>query len=377
MAVEVNSEVIDSRDVTDEYSDLVARLRNQTATEAALLRLLDRAESVEDALEVRKSLTQVQEEVKRLQGRIKLLEQTSAFSLVRVTLELKPLEMVVEDVPDKTTGVGESVRFRAFFKPPEDIEDFRYTWDFGDGTRLEGTQTAPTEEKDTRVTATVTHRYRDEEDSPFIVQFEIAGTGEAGAAEGETTLMVNVTRVLEIVVFAGENIVIEEGEQVEFAGSFTRPEGVGDVEFTWDFGDGVGVAKGTLEAGVTNGVATHTYKDHRPFPYAATLTITAESEAGKVEGASSVRVLVTESEGWVIAGWNAADQGKTAVRALSGVGQVALSALIWVAILSPAWLPIGAAGIWVGRSLRRRRRRRKLDSSGNAAEAASETAGEQ
>ena len=39
MAVEVKAEVSDSRDVTDEYFDLRARLDNQKATEEALLKL--------------------------------------------------------------------------------------------------------------------------------------------------------------------------------------------------------------------------------------------------------------------------------------------------------------------------------------------------
>ena len=178
MAVEVKAEVSDSRDVTDEYFDLRARLDNQEATEEALLKLLGRAETVEAALKVQQTLTGVQEEVERLQGKIKLLEETSAFSLVSVNLELEPVDMAVEEIADKTTGVGERVRFRAFFKPPEGIEDFSYTWDFGDGESIRGHQTAPTEKEDTRVAATVTHRYRDEEDSPYIVQFEIQGSGE-------------------------------------------------------------------------------------------------------------------------------------------------------------------------------------------------------
>ena len=84
MAVEVKAEVSDSRDVTDEYFDLRARLDNQEATEEALLKLLGRAETVEAALKVQQTLTGVQEEVERLQGKIKLLEETSAFSLVSV-----------------------------------------------------------------------------------------------------------------------------------------------------------------------------------------------------------------------------------------------------------------------------------------------------
>ena len=356
MAVEVKAEVSDSRDVTDEYFDLRARLDNQKATEEALLKLLGRAETVEAALKVQQTLTGVQEEVERLQGKIKLLEETSAFSLVSVNLELEPVDMAVEEIADKTTGVGERVRFRAFFKPPEGIEDFSYTWDFGDGESIRGHQTAPTEKEDTRVTATVTHRYRDEEDSPYIVQFEIQGSGEAGAAEGDTTLMVEVTRIPDIVVFAGESIAVDEGEEVEFSGSFTRPPGLNEVEYRWDFGDGSEPATGMLGVGITTAVATHVYEHHRPFSYQATLTITAESEAGTVEDSSSLDVRVREMPGWVITGLSFSDQGKTAVRTLSAVGQGALIGVIWVAILSPAWLVGGGGGYWLIRRYKGRRR---------------------
>jgi hypothetical protein len=363
MAVEVKAEVSDSRDVTDEYFDLRARLDNQKATEEALLKLLGRAETVEAALKVQQTLTGVQEEVERLQGRINLLEETSAFSLVSVNLELEPVDMAVEEIADKTTGVGERVRFRAFFKPPEGIEDFSYTWDFGDGESIRGHQTAPTEKEDTRVTATVTHRYRDEEDSPYIVQFEIQGSGEAGAAEGDTTLMAKVTRIPDIVVFAGESIAVDEGEEVEFSGSFTRPPGLNEVEYRWDFGDGSEPATGMLGVGITTAVATHVYEHHRPFSYQATLTITAESEAGTVEDSSSLDVRVREMPGWVITGLSFSDQGKTAVRTLSAVGQGALIGVIWVAILSPAWLVVGGGGYWL---IRRYEGRRRSTSAGSS-----------
>ena len=363
MAVEVKAEVSDSRDVTDEYFDLRARLDNQEATEEALLKLLGRAETVEAALKVQQTLTGVQEEVERLQGKIKLLEETSAFSLVSVNLELEPVDMAVEEIADKTTGVGERVRFRAFFKPPEGIEDFSYTWDFGDGESIRGRQTAPTEKEDTRVAATVTHRYRDEEDSPYIVQFEIQGSGEAGAAEGDTTLMVEVTRIPDIVVFAGESIAVDEGEEVEFSGSFTRPPGLNEVEYRWDFGDGSEPATGMLGVEITTAVATHVYEHHRPFSYQATLTITAESEAGTVEDSSSLDVRVREMPGWVITGLSFSDQGKTAVRTLSAVGQGALIGVIWVAILSPAWLVVGGGGYWL---IRRYKGRRRSTSAGSS-----------
>ena len=81
MAEEVESEISTSEDVTDEYVDIQSRLTNQQATESALLRLLDRAETVEEALNVQRELSKVQQEIERMEGRIKFLEETSAFSL--------------------------------------------------------------------------------------------------------------------------------------------------------------------------------------------------------------------------------------------------------------------------------------------------------
>ena len=356
MAVDVESEVTTSKDVTDEYVDTTARLGNLQATEGALLKLLERAESVEDALKVQESLTRTQGEIEQLKGRIKYLEETAAYSLVNVTLELEPAEMPVDAGADQTSGVGEDVRFRAYFKPPEGIDEYTFEWDFGDGSGIvTSNRTAPTGEEDTRVTATMTHSYRDEKDSPFIARIEMKGTGESGIAEGEDILIVSVTKIPSVEVFAGEGVVVEEGEEVEFQGSFTRPAGLSEVEYHWDFGDGTPAATGKLDEGVSNAVATHVYEHFRPFPYTATLTITAESDAGEVENTSSVSVRVTEAAGWVVGGWSVSDIGKTAVRTLSAVGQGIGTLLIWLGIFSPIWIIGGLAGVMGFRRYRRRK----------------------
>jgi hypothetical protein len=363
IAVEVESEVSSSEDVTDEYVDTQARLNNQKATEAALLKLLERAEKVEEALKVQQSLTQVQEQIERHEGRIKFLEQTSAFSLISVVLRLEPAEMTVDAGADVTAGVGNPIRFRAFFKPPDEFDRYVFTWDFGDGSRpVTSDRTAPTGDEGTRVTATVTHAYGDERDSPFFAEVKITGTGEAGVVEGEDLVVATVTKIPNIEVFAGRSVTVEQGREVEFAGSFTRPEGVTGVTFKWDFGDGSAPATGDVAEGATNAVATHVYPDHRPFPFSATLTITAESDAGTVEGSNSASVQVTESEGWVIAGWSLADQGKTAVRALSAVGQAAVTGLLWLGIFSPV-LVVAAAVVVVARRRVRIRRRTRGDNA--------------
>ena len=349
-----------SRDVTDEYVDLTARLTNQEVTEGVLVRLFDKAEKVEDALKVQTELTRVQGEIERLKGRIQFLEQTSAFSLVNVSVRLAPIDMSVDAGADQTFSVGQFARFRATFRPPEDTEKFVFTWDFGDGTPpVTSDRTAPTPEEGTRVTATVTHVYGDDRDSPYIVEVKMTGTGESGVAEGEDTLVATVTKIPTIEVFAGGDRVEEEDNEVEFVGSFTRPEGLRELRFKWEFGDGTAPVTGSLNDNLTQASVIHAYADHRPFSYTARLTITAQSDSGEVEASDTINVLVTESEGWAISGWSASDTGKTAVWALSGVGIGLAYFFIFTAILSPVWIGAGVLGIFL-----RRRSRRRSSSSG-------------
>lgn len=359
MAVEVDSETSTSRDVTDEYVDIQSRLTSLQATEGALLKLLERAETVEEALNVQRELARLQADIESMLGRIKLLEETAAFSLISVHLRLAPVEMSVDAGEDRTFSVRQFARFRATFQPPEDIEDFFFTWDFGDGTPpVSGRGSAPTTEEGTRFTAVISHAYEDDRDSPYIVEVKITGTGDGGVTEGTDTFIATVTRLPTIEVFAGDSVSVEEGEDVEFEGSFTRPEGLTDMQYTWDFGDGSSPVVTTPEAGVTKAVASHVYADNRPFPYTATLTIKAQSEAGEIEASGDIGVFVTESKGLVVSGWSAGDTGKLATRTLSGVAIGLGTLLIWLAIFSPLWLVFGGGGMYLVRRARRNRRAR-------------------
>jgi hypothetical protein len=353
LAEEVESENTSSRDVTDQYVDLTARLRNQQATETALLGLLNRAETVEEALNVQKELSKVGEEIERLQGQIKLIEETSAFSLVNVSLRRAPGDMTVDAGEDIAGAVGEPMRFKASFMPPEDAEDFLVTWDFGDGSEpVRINRTAPTQDEGERVTATITHRYGDDEDSPYIaeVTIESVNNGRAELVEGSDIVEVTISQLPRIEVFAGQSQMVESGETVKLSGSFTRPSELTDVSFTWDFGDGSELVEGTLAAGVTAALAEHDYSDDRPAPYRATLTVIGQSEAGEVESQSIVMIQVVEAPGYTLGGWSAGDSWKTVVRTLSGIGQVLVTIAFWVGVLSPLWLVLIGAVIWRRRS---------------------------
>jgi predicted RNase H-like nuclease (RuvC/YqgF family) len=87
LAVKVTNKSTDSQDVTEEYSDLQAQLRNLEATEAQYLELLKKAETVEDILAVQRELSNVRRQIEQIKGRIQYLERTSDMALIEVNLQ--------------------------------------------------------------------------------------------------------------------------------------------------------------------------------------------------------------------------------------------------------------------------------------------------
>jgi hypothetical protein len=90
LAVKVERESGGSQDVTEEYTDLGAQLRNLEATEQELLQLLgtvrERTGKAEDILAVYRELTQIRGQIEQLKGRMQYLERTAAMSAVTVEL---------------------------------------------------------------------------------------------------------------------------------------------------------------------------------------------------------------------------------------------------------------------------------------------------
>jgi multidrug efflux pump subunit AcrA (membrane-fusion protein) len=92
LAVNVPNERTDSQDVTEQYTDLQAQLRNLEATEAQYLEILTKAEKVEDILAVQRELSNVRGQIEQLKGRIQYLDRTSDMALINVYLQkTKPL----------------------------------------------------------------------------------------------------------------------------------------------------------------------------------------------------------------------------------------------------------------------------------------------
>lgn len=136
IAFEVVSESTSSQDVTEEYTDLNSKLKNLEVTEEQLVKLMDKAESVDEILNIQRELTQTRQQIEQIKGRMQYLEQTSETSLINVRLQQSLLD-VEFNASRARVETGERIRFESNiiggFAP------YSYEWDFGDGvTSTEG-----------------------------------------------------------------------------------------------------------------------------------------------------------------------------------------------------------------------------------------------
>jgi len=81
----LDSQRIAGEDVTEEYVDLEARLKNFQAVKDRLLAILkEKARTVTDILEVERELSRVGEQIESLQGRMKYLDRLVELATIRV-----------------------------------------------------------------------------------------------------------------------------------------------------------------------------------------------------------------------------------------------------------------------------------------------------
>lgn len=92
----VKSISVSGQDVTQEYVDLESRLKNYEAQQDVLLDLMEQSKKVSDSLEVQNELSNVQEQIEIIKGRMNYLDDLVAFSTIEVYL--------YEPEPIKTTS---------------------------------------------------------------------------------------------------------------------------------------------------------------------------------------------------------------------------------------------------------------------------------
>jgi len=101
---QVLSRSVSGQDVTEEYMDLDIRLRNLVAQEERYRQLLDKAEEVEEILQIENELNRVRTEIEQLQGRKNYLDNQINYSTITVDFR-QP-----EPISSGTPGIIKALR---------------------------------------------------------------------------------------------------------------------------------------------------------------------------------------------------------------------------------------------------------------------------
>jgi hypothetical protein len=80
------SESVLSQDITEQYTDLQSRLKNKQVEEASFLKILEQSGKIDDVLMVTQALSRTREEIEVLQGRIRLMENQTEMSSIRINI---------------------------------------------------------------------------------------------------------------------------------------------------------------------------------------------------------------------------------------------------------------------------------------------------
>jgi len=94
LAVSVDRESVEAHDVTREYIDLDARLRNAQAEEMQYLQILKRATTIKDTLDVTEKLSDARGRIEQMQGEMKFLTSQIDLSTLEVSLHADADETV-------------------------------------------------------------------------------------------------------------------------------------------------------------------------------------------------------------------------------------------------------------------------------------------
>jgi hypothetical protein len=82
----VKSEQVSGQDVTAQFVDLQARLRNWEAQETVLLRLMRQSRTIEDSLKVQRTLQDVQLAIEEIRGQLRVLSDQTDLSTITLSM---------------------------------------------------------------------------------------------------------------------------------------------------------------------------------------------------------------------------------------------------------------------------------------------------
>lgn len=94
LALVVTQESVNSDDVTEQYIDLAARLKNAQLQEARYIEILQAAKTVEEMIQVETALANVRSTIESLTGQIQYLDSQTNFSTITLSLSEEPVVTV-------------------------------------------------------------------------------------------------------------------------------------------------------------------------------------------------------------------------------------------------------------------------------------------
>jgi hypothetical protein len=106
LAVRIDRESMNGQDVTEQYTDLEARLKSAKAQEEQYLLILDKAETVDEILSVQSYLQNIRYEIESLQGQIDSIGNQTEYSTISVSLS----EEIRVKVPTEKFDLGRDIR---------------------------------------------------------------------------------------------------------------------------------------------------------------------------------------------------------------------------------------------------------------------------
>lgn len=86
IATQVLSESTTGQDVTEEYTDLQAQLKNKKAEEESFVKILGTAGKIDDVLAATREVARVRGEIERLEGRVRFMDSQTDMSTITVNL---------------------------------------------------------------------------------------------------------------------------------------------------------------------------------------------------------------------------------------------------------------------------------------------------
>jgi hypothetical protein len=82
----VDKQSVNGQDVSSQFVDLSARLRTWQAQENVLLRLMDKANSIGETMQVQRELQQVQFQIEDIKGQLRMLNDQTSFGTIQLNI---------------------------------------------------------------------------------------------------------------------------------------------------------------------------------------------------------------------------------------------------------------------------------------------------